>query len=136
MDKSSWTGGPITAPLIKKIMALRWQEGPPDLQMAIKQCILDWIAVSIAGFSEPDIQKLREVLEAQGGHPQASVFGSTKRLPTHQAALLNGTISHMLDYDDVNNAMLGHPTVPVLPAVLALAEYHGTAGSELMDAFL
>src|SRR5262245_8996574 len=136
MDKSSWTGDPITAPLIKKVMALRWQECPPDLQMLIKQCILDWIAVSIAAASEPDIQKLRAVLEAQGGHPQASVFGSPKRLATQQAALLNGTISHMLDYDDVNDAMIGHPTAPILPAVLALAEHNGTGGSKLMDAFL
>ena len=136
MDKSCSREDPVTAPLVKKVMALRWQEGSPDLQLLIKQCVLDWIGVSIAAASEPDIKKLREVLEAQGGHPQASVFGSTKRMPTQQAALLNGTISHMLDYDDVNNAMIGHPTAPILPAVLALAEHRGFSGSELMDAFL
>jgi 2-methylcitrate dehydratase PrpD len=136
MDKDSSRGESVTAPLIKKVMALRWQEGSSDLQLLVKQCVLDLIGVSIAAASEPDIEKLRKVIEAQGGHPQASVFGSTKRLPTQQAALLNGTVSHMLDYDDVNNAMVGHPTAPILPAVLTLAEYQGASGSELMDAFL
>jgi 2-methylcitrate dehydratase PrpD len=64
MDKSSCTRNPVTAPLVKKVMALRWQEGSPDLQLLIKQCVLDWIGVSIAAAFEPDIKKLREVLEA------------------------------------------------------------------------
>jgi len=45
-------------------------------------------------------------------------------------ALVNGTASHALDYDDVHFAFLGHPTAPVLPAVLAVAEHDGRNGGD------
>ena len=122
------TESAITATLLDKVMALRWQDGPPDLPLLIKQSVLDWLGVSIAAAADPQVQVLREELEEQGGHPQAFVFGSSKRLSTQQAALLNGTISHLLDYDDVNLTLPGHCTAPILPAVLALAERDGATG--------
>jgi 2-methylcitrate dehydratase PrpD len=125
-----------TMPLLEKVMTLRWQDAPADVALLVKQCVLDWLGVSIAATAQPAVQFLREELEEQGGHPQASVFGSAQRMSTQHAALLNGTISHMLDYDDVNFAILGHPTAPVLPAVLALGEQRGVNGSAVMDAFL
>jgi 2-methylcitrate dehydratase PrpD len=130
------TNSTITNTLLDKVMALRWQDGRPDLPLLIKQSLLDWLGVSIAAAADPPVQVLREELEEQGGHPQAFVFGSPKRLPTQQAALLNGTISHLLDYDDVNLTLPGHCTAPILAAVLALAERNGANGSEVMNAFL
>ena len=52
------------------------------------------------------------------------------------AALINGTAGHALDYDDAHTTMGGHPTVPVLPAALAVAEEQGSTGAELLAAFL
>jgi 2-methylcitrate dehydratase PrpD len=117
-------------------MALRWQDGPPDLPLLIKQSLLDWLGVSIAAATDQPAQILRAELEEQGGNPHAHMFGSAKRLPTQQAALLNGTISHLLDYDDVNLTLPGHCTAPILSAVLALAERESANGSEVMNAFL
>src|SRR5262245_14795357 len=126
----------ITTTLLNKVMALCWQDGPPDLPLLIKQGLLDWLGVSIAAAADPQVHLLREELEEQGGHPQAFVFGSPKRLPTQQAALLNGTISHLLDYDDVNLTLLGPCTAPIVSAVLPLAERGGANGSEVMNALL
>jgi 2-methylcitrate dehydratase PrpD len=103
------THSTVTTSLLEKVMALSWQDGPPDLSFLIKQCLLDWLGVSVAAAADPPVQVLREALEEQGGHPQSSVFGSlNKCLPTQQAALLNGTISHLLDYDDVNLTLPSH----------------------------
>ncbi|HUS98328.1 MAG TPA: MmgE/PrpD family protein, partial [Hyphomicrobiaceae bacterium] len=44
--------------------------------------------------------------------------------------------SHALDYDDVTRAMHGHPTVPVAPVVLALAETLGSSGRDVLSAFV
>jgi len=129
-------GNSITPSILDKVMALRWQDGPPDLPLLIKQCLLDWIGVSIAAAEARPLQVLRENVKEQGGHPQAFVFASPKRLPTQQAALLNGAISHFLDYDDVNLALPGHCTAPILSALLALAEHESANGSEVMNAFL
>ncbi len=49
--------------------------------------------------------------------------------------MINGAAGHAHDYDDVHMAMNGHPTVPVAPAVLALAEHHHKGAHALLAAF-
>src|SRR5207249_4658361 len=71
-----------------------------------------------------------------GGAEQASVIGHQARLPVLAAALVNGAIGHALDYDDVNLAMPGHPSVAILPALLALAEQRRSSGREIIAAFV
>ena len=53
-----------------------------------------------------------------------------------QAALINGSAGHALDYDDVHLLMPGHPTVPVVPALLALAEHRGRDGKDFLTALV
>jgi 2-methylcitrate dehydratase PrpD len=109
---------------------------PPDIRRLIKQCLLDWIGVGLAGAREPLTRILRQELSRQGGRARATLIGERRKLPVYSAALLNGTASHALDYDDVNHAIPGHPSVPIIAALLALAEDIGTGGKEFMDAFL
>ena len=78
---------------------------------------------------------LDEMTEA-GGAAQASVIGHRERLPALAAALVNGAAGHALDYDDVNLAMPGHPSVAILPGLLALAELRGSSGREVITAFV
>ncbi|HWD57547.1 MAG TPA: MmgE/PrpD family protein, partial [Stellaceae bacterium] len=67
---------------------------------------------------------------------QAGVIGHAARLPVGAAALVNGAIAHALDYDDVNLAMPGHPSVAILPALLALAEERQASGKAVIAAFV
>ena len=78
-----------------------------------KHCILDWIAVTVAGSDEDLTKKIIAVAELEKSFGKARVIGHTVGLTASQAALVNGTASHALDYDDVNERMNGHPTVPV-----------------------
>lgn len=100
-----------------------------------KQCILDWFGVTLPGRAEPCASILIEELR-QNSQGLCTVVGSEVRLSAHDAALVNGTASHALDYDDVNERMSGHPSVAVLPAVLAIAEVKGKTGRELLEAFI
>jgi 2-methylcitrate dehydratase PrpD len=52
------------------------------------------------------------------------------------AALINGAAGHALDFDDTHTVMGGHPTAPLLPAVLALAEELGTSGADVLTAYV
>ncbi|HVR28720.1 MAG TPA: MmgE/PrpD family protein, partial [Thermoanaerobaculia bacterium] len=52
------------------------------------------------------------------------------------AALINGAASHALDFDDTHTTMSGHPSVPVIPAALALAEARGASGERLLAAIV
>lgn len=127
---------PVTSELARRAVAISLADAPAAVRTLIRQCVLDTLGVTIAGMQDPALRPLREELVAEGGEAQAQVLGSTLRLSRQAAALLNGMASHVLDYDDVNFALMGHPSVPVLPAALALAEHRHASGAALMEAFL
>ncbi len=109
---------------------------PESARAVAKLSILDWSAVMLAGLGEPVSRMVRAMVAEDGGAPVASVFGLEKKLPPRAAALANGAASHALDYDDTHFAYVGHPSVAVLPAALAIAENTSATGAELLEAFL
>ncbi|SNR99725.1 MmgE/PrpD family protein [Antarctobacter heliothermus] len=94
---------------------------------------LDWAACGIAGQAEPVSRLTRALIEDEGGTPQASLIGGG-RAPMRGAALVNGATSHALDYDDTHFAHIGHPSVAVLPAALAVGERYGKTLPQILDA--
>jgi 2-methylcitrate dehydratase PrpD len=101
-----------------------------------KHALLDWFGVTIAGAQEPLTEILVADALAEGGSGSARLIGRPERVIASQAALINGSASHALDYDDVHFGLGGHPSAPVLPALLALAEQHNASGRELLTAFI
>ncbi len=124
-----------TMQLAQRISSANYAAMPSSAQQASKHALLDFIGVTIAGMDEPLAQILRADAAEQGGHEQATVFATNERVATQQAALINGAAGHAHDYDDVQLAMSGHPTVPVAPVVFALAEQHNLSGTQLIAAF-
>ena len=109
----------------------------PDSAVTVaKQCVLDLLGVTLAGMKEPLSRILLDDVAEEGGNPQATLIGREEKATCQQAALVNGAAGHALDYDDVHWAMLGHPSVPVLPAVMALGEHLGVSGEEFLNAFI
>jgi 2-methylcitrate dehydratase PrpD len=115
---------------------LEYEALPPEAHELSRQCILDYLGVAIAGAREELARLLLDELIEAGGAPQASVVGHQTRLPALSAALANGAAGHALDYDDVNMAMPGHPSVAILPGLLALAELKRSSGREVITAFV
>jgi len=106
--------------------------------------LVDGVAVMLAGSTEESGALVRAHLREGGGRAQATVLGSSLRVPLQQAAWANGTAGHAMDYDDTQLAtdpqsvygLLTHPTVPVLAAALAAAEGTGASGAALLDAYV
>ncbi|MBB3994516.1 2-methylcitrate dehydratase PrpD [Sulfitobacter undariae] len=104
----------------------------PEIAAAMMRLSLyDWAACGIAGAKEPEFAAFRRALMVDEG--PAHVFGGDEA-GAATAALVNGTLSHALDYDDTHFAHIGHPSVAVLPAVMALAETLDTPLTEAIDA--
>jgi len=135
--ESSDTAEPVlvTKALAQKAASLRYDDLSPEARTVAGHCLMDFFGVTLAGRHEPLANILAEQIAEDGGAPQATVIGRNTRANIEQAALLNGAMSHALDFDDVNFAMNGHPTVPIAPAVLALAEQKGFDGKRLVEAF-
>jgi 2-methylcitrate dehydratase PrpD len=133
MDK---TPPPVTRWLAEHASSMTYGDLPDAAVIVARQCILDWFAVTIPGAAEPAVRILSEELLADGALPAASLVGAGARSSALNAALINGTASHALDYDDVNMAILGHPTVAVLPGLLALAEQIDATPQDVITAFV
>ena len=107
----------------------------PDIEKA-KLCFLDWVAVTLAGSQEPISDINFRLIESLGGRAQATLIGRDLKSNLLFAALMNATSAHALDYDDVHLDSSGHPSAPVIPAILALAEWKGLSGKDFINAFV
>ncbi|MDB5401751.1 MAG: hypothetical protein JWQ55_3769 [Rhodopila sp.] len=129
-------GRGLTRALSEQARDLRLEDIPETVRAWARQCVLDYIGCGIAGASDELVTILLAEMQEQGGNEVASVLGHPARLPAGSAAIVNGAASHALDFDDVNLAMPGHPSVAILPALLALAEQQGSSGADVLTAFV
>ena len=126
----------LTRALAEQARTLSYTDLPDDVRMLARQCVLDYVACTLAGAKDELTDILLAEAQEQGGGPIATVIGHSTRLPVLSAALVNGAASHALDFDDVNMAMTGHPSVVLLSALLAVAEERGSAGRDVLTAFV
>ena len=126
----------LTRALAEQAHGLTFADIPETARIWARQCVLDYIGCGIAGASDELSEILFAELSEQGGEGRAAVFGQKGLLPAASAAIVNGAAAHALDFDDVNLAMPGHPSVAVLPALLALAQERGGSGKDVLTAFV
>jgi len=123
----------IATELARRIRALRYDSLPAEAVGWAKMGLLDTVGVTLAGAREPCAQV---ALRVSGEAGPALVFGSHRRVSVTNAAFVNGTASHALDYDDCSNTLGGHPSAPVLPGIFALADAHKVSGADFLAAYI
>ena len=121
----------LTLGLGKFIAGLRYRDIPEDAIPFIHTGFTDCVGVMIAGAGEPAPQLVRAML-APAGDEATLLFGAG-RAAAPEAAWINGTAAHALDFDDV--AQRGHPSTVLVPAILAEAETIGASGAAMMLAY-
>ncbi|HAT36289.1 MAG TPA: MmgE/PrpD family protein, partial [Rhodospirillaceae bacterium] len=126
----------LTAKLADHAAGLTFEDLPDDVISIARCCLIDWLGVTLAAHDDPILEMLVTEAKEQGGNRQATVIGDGLQTSVSQAALINGTVSHALDYDDVNLYMIGHPSVITFAAMLALAERDGCSGRDFVTAFV
>ena len=122
----------VAAHLWDRFGELTLDDVPGDVRRIAAHSVLDWLGCALAGSREPLSGMLRDEFAAPAG--AVSLVGSALRASVGHGALINGAAGHALDYDDTS--MVGHPTAPVLPAVLAVAEERGLDGREVLAALV
>ncbi len=107
---------------------------PAEVAEVAAHSIMDWFGCALAGSREP----LSAILRAEfaSSREQHTLIGSPERADRLRAALINGAAGHALDFDDSSAVMGGHPSAPVVPALLALCESGGRTGAELLTAYV
>ena len=98
--------------------------------------IFDTVGVTIAGAEDKVGQIIKHFIENSGGTPIASVLGSRYKTTPALAALGNGVMGHALDFDDTTYSYIGHPSVSVLPAAMAVGEMVNASGLQVLSAYV
>jgi 2-methylcitrate dehydratase PrpD len=109
----------------KNIVDLKYEQIPHQAIEAEKKQLLDTLGVALAGSLKDGVKELLEVIKYWGGRRQSTVIGYGIRLPAPNAAQVNATMAHALDYDDGHEAALVHTGAVVVPTCLAIAEQKG-----------
>jgi 2-methylcitrate dehydratase PrpD len=117
-----------------RVAALAYEQLPPDALRWARMGILDTIGVTLAGAREDAPRIAGEACELHDG--PALVLGTRRRVGILDAAVINGTASHALDFDDCNNTIGGHPSAPVLSALIPLAESLDVSGRDFVLAYI
>lgn len=118
--------------LAERIVAMRYEDLPPEAIHWGKIAVLDTVGVALAGASEDAPKLVAETLELRPGGGPALIFGSRRRTGALDAALINGVAAHALDFDNTAKNLGGHVSAVVVPAIVAAGEAHGASGRDLI----
>lgn len=122
----------LTQDLGRFVANVTFERLPAEAVEVARIGFIDCIATMIAGAGDPAPQLLREALKPTSG--EATLYFSGERARSPEAAWINGTAGHALDYDDVA-ALRGHPSTVLVPAILAEAEALGASGRDMLAAY-
>ena len=106
-----------------------------------RDMMLNAAAAALAGAAHSDAIALTRVVRTMGGNGRSTIIGMGQRTSPVYAALVNGTLIRLLDFDDnlpdnpLSDASSVNPTAAVFPAVMALGEMHGFSGNAVLNAF-
>jgi 2-methylcitrate dehydratase PrpD len=123
----------LSAQLAEFARSTRFADLPEAAVHAAERSLLDAVGVSLAATTLGEgCEAFADLVIGEGGRADATVLGFGVRVPAAQAALANGAFAHALDFEDAYDAAPSHPNAQTIPAVLALAERGGLAGTELL----
>ncbi|MCP5150086.1 MAG: MmgE/PrpD family protein [Ectothiorhodospiraceae bacterium] len=125
----------LAAELAERTLSLDPSALDPRTVAAATHYTIDALGVTLLGSGAEHTRLLLDTPGIAEGGP-CRIFGTTRRASALDAALVNGTASHAYDFDDFNELFGGHPSVPVLSAVLPLAEARGASGREVLAAYV
>jgi 2-methylcitrate dehydratase PrpD len=124
LNTVSKTGEGATSRLVHHVATLDFAALPSALVTLIKQCVLDTIGVAIGASTLcAEACVVFDYVNGFGGRGDSTILGFGTKAPAPWAAFVNGSLGHMLDYDDMGGA--GHDSIATIPAALAVAEKRG-----------
>ncbi len=117
------------------VASYRPEMASPGVVRLVARAYIDTFGVAVAGRAEPASRIAREYALSEGSGGSATIWATGEQARPEQAALVNGVMSHVLDYDDVSGNSTGHPSAVLLPALVALGEAEDATGEQIAAAF-
>jgi 2-methylcitrate dehydratase PrpD len=128
--------GHVTRRLAQWVAATTWRDIPAVVRHEAKRALVNYVAVALAGCSDPTIDKAVRTYQRFSADRSAGVIGRRERVDMLNAAALNAMSANVFDFDDTHIPTIIHPTAPVAAALFALAQTEPISGEALLLAFV
>lgn len=125
------TVGGLSTKLAEFSVGLKFNEVPVKALENSKIAILDCLGVTVLAVSQEIGARVVTFARKHGAPGPCTIWGTPLTASMRDAALLNGTLAHGLDYDDRN-----HASTYTLAASIATAEYSGGSGAKTLEGFI
>ena len=115
---------------------LQYEQLPERVRHECQRGLLDWLGCALAGSDTDTVARLKSALQTAGSLPKAQVIGHAQKMGVLEAALMNGQMGHVLDFDDTHmDGVVLHTSSPVLSALFSAATLVPCSGPDLMVAY-
>ncbi|MBI2918897.1 MAG: MmgE/PrpD family protein [Chloroflexi bacterium] len=116
----------VTALIAGNIARTTYEDLSPQTVQVTKKSILDCLGAMLAATTLGEgCREIAEIVAQGDGRGESTIIGYGGRAPAPMAAFANGSLTHPLDYDDIDDFSRLHPTGSCLPASFAIAERLG-----------
>jgi 2-methylcitrate dehydratase PrpD len=125
-----------TSELVENCLNTKFEDIPTDVVNHAKLCLLNWASVAVGGSRHEAVEILMRIAGDLNVALQVSILGRAEKMDLLWASLVNGTTSHVHDFDDTHLETLNHPGSVIAPVCFALAEKLDLSGREVLRAFI
>ena len=124
----------VTRDLAGFVIGTSYEGLPPDVIKEAKRDVINVVGVSLYASKDPSLDILADMFRAEGGNPRASIWGTSHRTTLQNAAMANGYLAHLEDFDDTHFPTVLHPSAPAVPAAYAIAQARRSNGRDFLAA--
>ena len=132
----SGNGQTLIQRLAERVHAFGPAQMTPQAVALARTGIIDTLGVTLAGSVEACTTNLLRTPGVATAPGLCTLFGTARKTSALDAAFVNGTASHALDYDDFSEPMGGHQSVPLVSPLMAVAEERGLSGARLIQSYV
>lgn len=125
----------VTQELAKLVVQSQREDIPAAVRKTVSQSFINWLGCAIGGIRHEASAAALSLASSFSGPQQATAIGTSHRLDILSAAWFNGIASHVFDFDDTHLRTVIHPSPPIAPAILAIAEQQPVSGADFVHAF-
>lgn len=131
MTNKTWNGEQIVSKIFEHASSI----SETEYHIALEG-LIDYLFVAMAGTKDKSAEKVLDVFVKPTKDSGTVLLGHSRRADPATAALWNGFVGHVLDFDDVHKTIRGHPSTVLFPTLLALAESENKHTIELLNAYV
>jgi len=126
----------ISEKLAAQIDRISYDQLPESTITKAKLCILDLLGAHYAGYRIAPCDAVRGYISYIKGEAQSTVWSTGERTSCTEAAFANSAIAHVTVFDDMHAKSASHYGSMMIPAALALGEYLGCGGRDLITSIV